>query len=44
MHEPLLDLHVLRVDLDVPLGDFVADTHRQAKGLIITFGPLLNTL
>ena len=30
-HEPLLDLHILRVGLHRPLGDFVADAHQQAK-------------
>ena len=43
-HEPLLDLHILRVGLHVPLGDLVVDAHQQAKSLNITFGPLLGTL
>ena len=43
-HEPLLDLHVLRVGLHVPLGDVVADAQQQAKGLNITSCPLLRTL
>ena len=32
-HEPLLNLHVLRVGRNVPLGDIIADAHQQAKGL-----------
>ena len=43
-HEQLLDLHVLRVGLHVPLSDVVADAHQQAKGLNITSSPLLSTL
>ena len=43
-YEPLLGLNVLRVGLHVPLGDFVADVHQQAKGLNIKSGPLLSTL
>ena len=43
-HEPLLDLHVLRVGLHVPLGDVVADAHQQAKGLKISASSLLSTL
>ena len=35
-HEPLLDLHVLRVGSHVLLGDVVADAHQQAEGLNIT--------
>ena len=43
-HEPMIDLHVLRVGLHVPLGDVFADAHQQAKGLNITSGQLLSTL
>ena len=43
-HEPLLDLHDLRVGFHVLLGDVVADAHQQAKGLNLTSGPLLSTL
>ena len=43
-HEPLLNLHVLRVGRHVLLGDIVADAHQQAQGLNITSGPLLGTL
>ena len=43
-HEPLLDRHVLRVGLQVPLGDVVADAHQQAKSLNITSSPFLSTL
>ena len=43
-HEPLLNLHVIRVDCHSLLGDIVADTHLQAKGLNITSGSLLSTL
>ena len=41
-NEPLLDLHNLKVGLHIPLGDLVVDAHQQAKGLIITSGPLLS--
>ena len=43
-HEPLLNLHVLRVGRHVLLGDIVADAHQQAKGFNITSGPLIGTL
>jgi hypothetical protein len=43
-HEPLLDLHALRVGRHVPLGDVIADAYQQAKGLNITSGQLLSTL
>ena len=43
-HEPLLNLHVLRVGRHVLLGDIVADAHQQVQGLNITSGPLLSTL
>ena len=42
-HEPLLDLHVLRVCFHVPLGDVAADAHQQAKALNIPSVPLLST-
>ena len=42
-HEPLLNLHVLRVGRHVLLGDIVADAHQQAHGLNITSGSLLGT-
>ena len=43
-HEPLLNLHALRVDRHLLLDDIVADAHQQAKGLNITSSPLLGTL
>ena len=43
-HEPLLNLHVLRVALQVLLSDVVADSHQQARGLNITYCHLLSTL
>ena len=42
-HEPLLNLHVLRVGHNVLVGDIVADAHQQAHGLNITSGSLLGT-
>ena len=43
-YEPLLNLNVLRVGRQLPLGDIVADADQHAKGLNIASGPLLSTL
>ena len=42
-HEPLLNLHFIRVGRQLLLGDIVADAHQQAHGLNITSGSLMGT-